>query len=758
MMRKILMIVLSCWLIGLNPLKSQVTTSCFEIEGILVDACGNDEGNNEMVRFLIGPNPLNTSNMQVTWATVNNPWGGVCQNSSTAQKVAQLNSTIQACGFLKEPTGGILPANSKVLLVSGFDFEPANNSFAGLSDTVYIIFNCASPGTGNFANSGSGIRTFQMSFNNPSNCADQVDYDRSKLIGGNGAAVSYAFDGSASYFNNGCSVPFTPLSAAWSNPGTVCAPLNLSALVTGTPGGTFSGEGVTGNTFDPAGLSGQVDVTYTVGNGSCTIIETKQITVSNIGSADWTAPVSICSSEDPLNLNLLITGDKGGVWSGNGVTDSLFDPAALQGDVNITYTIGSGPCQSSSTKAIAVNASPAALNGVNGQKDYCSENVSPLQVDPEQNAEVRWYADSQLTELLQTGISLTPDSGITRTYYVLQFLNNCPGSAIPVTISFNPIPEIPQSADTIRYCSGTTLPLLQATGSGILTWYTDASLSNEEGQGISFQPVDSSITSYFITNTLGPCESTPRQVNLVKSPLISVSISPEGPIFLCAGDEITLTSSSATGNLWSTTDTTSSISIQNFGLYFLELQGPCNTSYDTLLVNDGSVIAAIQADPSEGDSPLAVTITDQSVNASGITYQLNGNPVNLGQGNSLLITQEGINTITQIVSGPGDCKDTISVEVIVSGKLSVEVPNSFTPNGDGYNEWFSIKSTGIKTLECVIFNRWGSRVKEMKSVADNWDGTFNGNLAPDGVYFYVLKATGSAGQSIEKNGAVTLLR
>ena len=146
---------------------SQTTGACFKIESILVDACGNDEGNNEMVRFLVGPNALNSSDLNVIWATIANPWGGVCQDATTAQKVTALNATIQACGRILEPVGGILPANSKVLLISGLNFNPANNSFAGLADTIYIIFNCASPGTGNFANAGTGIRTFSMSFSTP---------------------------------------------------------------------------------------------------------------------------------------------------------------------------------------------------------------------------------------------------------------------------------------------------------------------------------------------------------------------------------------------------------------------------------------------------------------------------------------------------------------------------------------------------------------------------------------------------------------
>jgi hypothetical protein len=86
--------------------------ACFRIESILVDACGTPEGQNEMVRFKVGPAALNTALMSVTWATTANAWSGVCQNSTTAGIVGEINSTILNCGLVLEPPGGLLPANA----------------------------------------------------------------------------------------------------------------------------------------------------------------------------------------------------------------------------------------------------------------------------------------------------------------------------------------------------------------------------------------------------------------------------------------------------------------------------------------------------------------------------------------------------------------------------------------------------------------------------------------------------------------------
>lgn len=72
--------------------------------------------------------------------------------------------------------------------------------------------------------------------------------------------------------------------ASWNAPATICSnssPINLNNLVTGTTGGTWSGPGVTGSTFNPSGLSGPVAITYSVTNSGCSDFKTNSINVFN---------------------------------------------------------------------------------------------------------------------------------------------------------------------------------------------------------------------------------------------------------------------------------------------------------------------------------------------------------------------------------------------------------------------------------------------------------------------------------------------
>lgn len=354
--------------LGLN---AQVS-NCFEIESILVDACApsSQEGLNEMVRFQVGPTDLDASLLNVVWATTANSWDGVCQSAQTANTVTALNATIQGCGVLLEPENLILPANSSVILVSSVDMDATSNSFLGLSDTLYIIFHCGSNSTGNFANynSAGGPRTLNMSFSAPAGCNDIVTYDRGLLVNGSGlpgsadgATVNFEADGTASYVNNGCIAPFNPVVADWNAPATICSsdsPLDLDALIISGPGGSWSGIGVTGNMFDPSGLTGTVSITYEVQIASCLLTSTKEIQVVNGGLATWTSPGTLCSSSAAISLVPFITGDLGGTFSGQGVSGDQFNPSGLLGDISITYSVGAGACLSADIQVITVTDGP----------------------------------------------------------------------------------------------------------------------------------------------------------------------------------------------------------------------------------------------------------------------------------------------------------------------------------------------------------------------------------------------------------------
>ena len=142
--------------------------------------------------------------------------------------------------------------------------------------------------------------------------------------------------------------------------GTLCegdGPLNLDP---DTDGGEWEGEGVSQDGFfDPEGLEpGEYEITYTLGEGNCTVSNSETVTIFATGNADFSVS-DICVGTGPFQLEAETAG---GDWDGSSITDDgLFDPSDLApGDYNITYTVGNGPCEDSNTETITIFDDPDA--------------------------------------------------------------------------------------------------------------------------------------------------------------------------------------------------------------------------------------------------------------------------------------------------------------------------------------------------------------------------------------------------------------
>ena len=88
----------------------------------------------------------------------------------------------------------------------------------------------------------------------------------------------------------------------------------------------------------------------------------------------------------------------------------------------------------------------------------------------------------------------------------------------------------------------------------------------------------------------------------------------------------------------------------------------------------------------------------------------------------------------------------------------LNLPNAFTPNGDGVNDVFRVQGQNIKTLNGKIFNRWGQELFTWSDVNDGWDGKYNGKDAAEGTYFYVVTVEFVDGEVRNFTGSVLLTR
>lgn len=105
------------------------------------------------------------------------------------------------------------------------------------------------------------------------------------------------------------------------------------------------------------------------------------------------------------------------------------------------------------------------------------------------------------------------------------------------------------------------------------------------------------------------------------------------------------------------------------------------------------------------------------------------------------------------------CHFTDTVTVTLSPYSVVGVPNAFSPNGDGLNDFFaSIVRGELSYYDLQIYNRWGELVFETENPYNGWDGTYNGSDQPLGSYVYVLNYRDMLGSDFNKKGNFILVR
>jgi len=86
------------------------------------------------------------------------------------------------------------------------------------------------------------------------------------------------------------------------------------------------------------------------------------------------------------------------------------------------------------------------------------------------------------------------------------------------------------------------------------------------------------------------------------------------------------------------------------------------------------------------------------------------------------------------------------------------VPNAFSPNNDGQNDILYVRGPCIKSMDFVIFDRWGNKIFESNSINEGWDGTYKGQPENAGTYVYYIKGTYNDGTTFTKKGSIALVR
>ena len=344
--------------------------------------------------------------------------------------------------------------------------------------------------------------------------------------------------------------------------------------------------------------------------------------------------------------------------------------------------------------------------------------------------------------------SITTNSAGTYSLSVTNPANGCTNNTLTATVASNTIaPSISAvSSSSVITCSTSSSTLTATPNNAIWITPSGGTVSNPlvaSAAGDYTATVTDAIngcqTNTIITITsdvippnanAGATSVMPCNVSLAT--LLGSSTTTDAVSYSWSGPTVTSITSGANSAAPTVTDT---------GVYTLTVTNLVTgcTQTATTSVSQDDVVAAFSADPTTGEAPLTVNFTDQSINANSWSWTFGNGNTSTSQNPNTLFDTEGTYTVLLIASS-NLCSDTVAHTITVESGFVIEVPNVFTPNGDGANDVFHIKVSGVKSAEGTIYNRWGQLLFSWDVLNASWDGkASNGENCPDATYFYIIK-------------------
>ncbi len=533
----------------------------------------------------------------------------------------------------------------------------------------------------------------------------------------------------------------------------------------------------------PGGVNGAASVTATGGTGAYTYSWSNGQTgqsASGLSAGNYAVSVndSIGCNQvfniivpQPAVINPVITPTN---VLCNGNTTGVASASTTGGTGAYTYSWNNGQTSSSAT-GLSAGTYTLTVTDSSGctttQTQLISQPLALAVVDSSVNISCNGNVDGTSTAIVSGGVSTFSYSwsngqttqtatGLGAGTYtvIITDANNCTRSHIATIFQPNGMTLTVNGGNLCNGQTGTASAFVNG-GTGAYTYSWNNGQTTQQATGLA-------IGNYTVTITdANGCTKT-ATVALVQSPNINLT-SNSGSI--CEGEciNLTATASGGTGTLtysWNPggqTGTTINVcptATTTYTITVTDALGCTRTQVSTVTVNPKPT-ASFTANPLTGQIPLNVTFTNTSTGGSTYSWTFGDGNSSTSQNTSNTYTQSGTYNPILIVTSSAGCKDTFQLTIIADGFSIIIVPNVFSPNGDGYNETFLIESQGIKDMVLEIYDRWGLLMSTITDVKMGWDGkSKSGKDAPEGTYYYLLKAHGIDSKEYDMHGYLLLLR
>ncbi len=513
------------------------------------------------------------------------------------------------------------------------------------------------------------------------------------------------------------------------------------------------------NVSNPVSTPG-VNITYTV-----TVTDSNGcINQDSVSVSLYNAPVISASSQTnnttcagvPILLNAF--GGIQYVWQPAPLLNNnlLQNPTAIIFNNTIFSVLGTdgNGCTGTSSVAIIVFSNPI----VNGGSNVAICLGDSTQLNATGGLNYSWSPITGLSSALIPNPIATP---ISTTNYTVTTIdsNNCIGTA-NVIVTVNPPPFAYAGVDD-TICLGFG-GQLNASGGVNYNWNPPTYLDNNLIGNPNCTPLSDITYTVIVTDANNCFAQDTLTIKVLPPPVFSAT----GDTTVCEGQVVIISASGGTNYFW----------IPSFNLSnptgSATFAAPVSTTTYSVIISDAICLITdtlkvfVFIDP----LPDAYAGPDVSI-VSGDSYNINADAsddfywappdwLSCTDCEDPIATPLQTTTYTLSAINEFGCRAEDSMIITISCSDNIlYIPNVFSPNDNGKNDVFKIRSSGIRELNFLrIYDRWGELVFETADQEIGWDGTFRGKRLPPAVYVFYLKAVCGDGFIIERHGNVTLVR
>ncbi|MCA6362043.1 MAG: gliding motility-associated C-terminal domain-containing protein [Bacteroidetes bacterium] len=544
---------------------------------------------------------------------------------------------------------------------------------------------------------------------------------------------------------------------------SICSGSQTILIATGQPGMSYSWQpasGILGSTTQAnATANPTVTTTYTlVGTNGAGCSDTAFVTVTVTAPPQVSATASaspICAGGTSI-LTATAQSSTTFTWTPGPFTGATYTVNPI---VTTTYVVTANTNGCIDTDTVTVVVDPVQSITAGPDFSICSGTQGTIGVPPQAaGSTYSWTGPGIVGSTTGSSVTVQPTTGPASYSVTVTSANGCISTDV-VQVTVFSLPNVTASATDNTVCAGSNTTLT-AAGAANFQWIPTVGLGNPNSGQTSANPPNNTSYTVIGTDANGCTDTATVNITILPLPEIYLETTPSN----CGDSTGTITQQAV---LAGTGPFTFQVNNQTYNS--MPITGLTGGTYNVVTtdangcVNSGPVTintvntATVQANASTifGVAPLTVNFNATSspgVNNYAWSFGDSLQSTSNQQSPSFTYTSPGVYTV--YLSGWNDiqgCEVITAIYITVVEQAQITIPNVFSPNGDGRNDEFQLSVNAVKSIDVIIFNRWGNKVYEGnvsglpggQQDVTVWNGlTGAGNMAEDGVYYYTITAVG----------------